>query len=486
MSSKQSKAKVLRIGLFQNNRIIEERLLRTPGPVTIGNDYGGKRGGNTFSLPESNLPKSFTVFDIQGAQYVLHVVPGMTGRVRLGEQIATLQDLIEGGKAKKGPNNTYVLALPQSAQGRVTIGEATLLFQFVTPPPPRPKPVLPASMRGGWIQGMDRILVASTLITAVLFIGFVVFLELREWPVDMKDQLAVNDRFVQLMVTPEEPELPEPDPVEVDKDADGEETEGEEEKAEKEEEKPKEVAEAPKEEPEAAEKPTSADERAKLEAERRRRLSEEVQSKTILGQIGALSGDGSSGSLVDVLSEGAGNTSIDEAFDGTDGVVAGKLGAEKSGLASSGSSGAEGTGSAVGSGEIGKSEGARSAEGGVGTGGAKTEKKVVAQVNIKGPTTTIGGTLSPNSISDKIKQRQSAIRQCYERHLKSDPKSQGKVVVMFVIGSAGRVTSSKATANSVGGETGTCVANVIKRIKFDKPQGGDVTVNKSFVFSAGG
>lgn len=478
MSNKQqAKAKVLRIGLFQNNRIIEERLLRTPGPVTVGSDFKKR---NTFLLPGSSLPATNTVFDVKGGQYVLYILPGMTGRVRMGGEIATLQDLKQSGRAKPS-GGMHVLPLPQSAQGRVAIGDATLLFQFVTPPPPRPKPVLPASMRGGWIQGMDRILVASTAITAVLFIGFVVFLETRDWPVEMESELAVDDVFVQLMIEQEEPEPVEPEPIEP--------TEGEGDGPAEEEAAPEPAPkkEAPKQEeaPKSDDKPKNADELAKLEAERKRRLAAEVQNKTILGQIGAVSMDGSSGSLVDVLSEGAGKASMDDAFEGSTGIKTGALGAEKSGLSSSGSSGAEGTGDAVGGVDIGPSDGAKKAAAGVGTGGQKKETKVKANVNIKGPTTTVGGKLDANEISKKIKQRQGAIKNCYERQLKADPKAGGKVVINFVIGGAGRVTSAKAIANSVGGETGSCVANVIKRIKFPRPSGGDVTVNKSFVFSSG-
>ena len=129
------KAKVLRIGLFQNNRIIEERLFRTPSPVTIGSDF--KK--NTFVVPASALPKTQTVFDFKGGKYVLNVTKQMTGRIKNGEQISTIQDLIQGGGAQQGQNGTYVIPLSQTSQGRVTVGDATLLFQFVTPPPAQAK-----------------------------------------------------------------------------------------------------------------------------------------------------------------------------------------------------------------------------------------------------------------------------------------------------------------------------------------------------------
>ena len=96
MSKQQPKAKVLRIGLFQNNRIIEERLLRAPRPVTIGSDF--KR--NTFVVPASDLPKTQTVFDVKNGQYILNITKGMTGRVKIGDSIDTLQGVVEAVRFK--------------------------------------------------------------------------------------------------------------------------------------------------------------------------------------------------------------------------------------------------------------------------------------------------------------------------------------------------------------------------------------------------
>lgn len=488
MSSKQPKAKVLRIGLFQNNRIIEERLLRTPKKVTIGSDF--RR--NTFVVPASELPASQDVFDVKNGKYVIYITKGMTGRIKIGSEIETLQDLIRKGRAKKSGNG-YAFTLPMNAQGRLAFGEATLLFQFVTPPPPRPKPVLPASMRGGWIQSMDPILGISTSVTAILLIGFVIFLETRDWPVQIDRQQVLQDRFVTILADedPPEPEKPEPEPEDLEEgEGEPEETEGEPEPAPKPDPKPKPKKPAEEDKPPKDDKPSkdpkSPDELARLEAERKRRLAKEVENKTILGQIGSVGEDGSSGNLADVLSEGAGRTSVDDAFEGSTGITAGVAGQEKSGLRSSGSSDAEGVGGTVGGVGFEKGEGAKRASEGVGTGGGKKETKVKANVNIKGPTRAIGGKLDANNISRVLKRKTSAFQKCYERELKKNPKAGGKVVVVFVVGGAGRVTSSKPTTDSVGGGVGQCIANTIKRLRFNSPKGGDATVSKSFVFSSGG
>jgi len=470
MASK-SPTKVLRIGLFQNNQIIEERLLRTPKPVTIGSDL--KK--NTFVVPASNLPKSLMVFEVKGGQYVLHLTKEMAGRIKMGDSIETLQDLIQKGKAKKSGNG-YILPLAQNAQGRVAIGEATLLFQFVTPPPPRPKPVLPSSMRGGWIQAITMILGVAMLFSAFVHITPIAVLVNMEFPEPKGMDAAIPDRFVEIMTREEEePEIEEPEPEVVDESAGEVEAPPEPTptKVAKKDEPPK-ADEEPKDD-----KPKSADELARAEAERKKRLAAEVENKTILGVLGAVGAEGEGG-FVDTLANGARANTMDEAFAGSNSIATGTAG-EKSGLRSSGSKDA--TGKATGIGELSASKTAKGAK--VTTGTAK-RSAVKARVNIKGPEKVIGGTLDSGSISKVLKRSSAKLQKCYERELKKNPKAGGKIAVLFVIGTAGRVTNSKAVADGVGGGVGGCVANEISRLRFPRPKGGAATVKKSFVFAAGG
>ena len=391
MSSKRGQ-KILRIGLIQNGKIIEERLMRSPKPIRIG--HGLKK--NDLVVPASNLPKSFELFNPQDGKYTLRFTPKMSGRISLGDGVATLQELAKQGKAKKSSGG-YELTLSSRARGKVKFGEVTILFQFVTPPPPRPKPVLPASMRGGWLKGLEPFLVAVIAISAIVQIGTVVWLESQEWPEQLDAaNREIPDRFVQIMTDKEPEEPPEPEKQEP-KEGEGE----SEKKAEKKEEsKPK-----PKKEkkPKKEDKPKTAEERAKAEAERRKRMAERVKKSTILHQLGAVSKDG--GNLVDTLAEGAGKTSVQEAFDGSTGMKQGVLGAEKSGLRTSGSSDAEGAGAKTGIGDLGKSSGAQAAEKDVDT-GSKTEETVKARVNIKTPSQQVGtGKLSSSSISKGSTER---------------------------------------------------------------------------------
>ncbi len=465
-------AKVLRIGLFQNNRIIEEKLLRQPKQVTIGSALTR----NTFVVPASNLPPNLVVFDVKQGQYILNLTQKMTGRVKMGDQLATLQELIQSGRAKKSGSG-YVLPLDQSAQGRVAIGEATLLFQFVTPPPPRPTPVLPASMRGGWIAAMGIVLSASLFASAVVHIFPVVYLVNTDFPEPSDLERTIPDRFVQIMLDDDEPEPEVPDPTDL-PEVDGE---GDPEPSDE----PEVVKKAPAKDDSAddkkADEPKSADEMAKNEVERKKKLAADVQNKTILSQIGAKSMDGS-GSLVDRLGGGAGKTSMDEAFANSKGMTTASADTEKSGLRTTGGAGGDGTGKTAGGVNIGKSSSATEAGKGTGT-GKKKEKEVKGKLKIvKDSTPAIGGTIDAGTISRKLKGKSSAFQKCYNRELKKNPKAAGKVVVVFTIGTAGRVTSSKASSDSVGGGVGSCVASEIERIRFGRPKGGAATIKKSFVF----
>ena len=339
-------------------------------------------------------------------------------------------------------------------------------------------------MRGGWIQGLDRILVGSTSLVAILFIGFVVFLETREWPVALERQNVLSDEFVQLMLPKKEEPPPEPELEVQNPEGEGEE-EAEKEPAKEEKKAEKEPVSAPApEQPVATDTPKSADEMAKLEADRKRRLAEEVQNKTILGQIGAVSEDGEGG-IMNMLADGAGATSMDEAFEGSKGIAADALGAEKSGVRSSGSSGAEGTGTAVGGVALGKGKSVGAAERGVAGPDKSAEKGVSSKLNLGGPTQAVGGTLDNDAISRALKRKVSQFQRCHERELKKNPKAGGKISIMFVIGAAGRVTSAKAVNDSVGGSVAGCVAKEIEGIRFPKPKGGDATVKKDFVFTPG-
>src|SRR3954453_16771206 len=70
--------KVLRIGLVQGGKVIEERVIKQRTHVTIGPSEK-----SLFVIPSKNLPAQFRVFELPGNEYVLNFLDGMTGRIAL-------------------------------------------------------------------------------------------------------------------------------------------------------------------------------------------------------------------------------------------------------------------------------------------------------------------------------------------------------------------------------------------------------------------
>lgn len=135
--------KILRIGIVQNGRIVEERLLRKRGDVSIG-----RGADNTFLIPSKDLPRSFKIFEETRNGYVLNFVKGMDARVAIDGKILTLSQILERGEYVRKGTDYYKLDLSHSSRGKLVIGEITVLFHFVTPPPEMPKPQLPHVMWG--------------------------------------------------------------------------------------------------------------------------------------------------------------------------------------------------------------------------------------------------------------------------------------------------------------------------------------------------
>ncbi len=87
--------KVLRIGLVQRGRIVEERVIKQRTTVTVGQNEK-----NMFVIPgAASLPPQFKLFELLGNDYYLNFLDGMNGRVALATGITDIAAL--RGQAKK-------------------------------------------------------------------------------------------------------------------------------------------------------------------------------------------------------------------------------------------------------------------------------------------------------------------------------------------------------------------------------------------------
>jgi hypothetical protein len=443
------KHKILRIGIIQGGRIVEERLIRRREDITIG-----QSARNTFVVPSESLPRQWLLFELHGNRYVAHFSDGMDARIAVGNEIISLAQLKQSGRIQRR-GHSYLLPLDERSRGKIVLGDMTILFQFVTPPPPQPRPQLPASVRGSIATRIDWFFTTIAGISFLLHLLLVIYLRNVDWP-RRPDIEEIPDRFVSMAKPPPKPEKK----VEEAKTEDA--TEKKEDEGQKKKAEPK------------AKKELTEEEKARAEAERRARLAEQVRSTGLLKLLGAKV-DGS-GSIADVLGQGDVDRDQEKAFQGIGGVgVASGNDLALRGIKSGGS----------GSGRVATVEGLRGGAGivGGGTGEGRGEKKVSGVVKQEAP--SVDGELDPSIVAKEVKSRLGAIKACYERGLKRNPTLSGKIAIHWTITGAGTVTGIDVDSDTMGDhEVASCIKGQIARWRFPAPAGGSVDVSFPFVFQA--
>jgi len=450
--SATAKPRILRIGIVQGGRIVEERLIRKRENISIG--WSSKA---TFAVPSEALPKQWLLFEAHPRGYIAHFADAMDARIAVGNEVISLAQLKQAGRLRKhGASSRYLL--DERSRGKVAIGDLSVLFQFVTPPPPQPRPQLPASVRGSFFTGFDWFYTSIAAGSFLAHLIMVLYLRSVDWP-RTPDIEEIPDRFVQMVVRAKPPEPPK--------------TLATKEEGKKEDDsKAKKVA-AATTASKAPKKEISAEEKARLDAERRARLAEQVRNTGILKLLGAKA-DGS-GSIADVLGKGDVDRDQEKAFQGVGGLTVATGDAALRGVKT-------GTG---GSGKVANISGLRGAGSIAGgdTGGGATEKRVTGVVRSEAP--AVDGELDPSLVSKEVRTRIGAIKACYERSLKRNPSLSGKVKVRWTITAAGTVASVEIEEDSMGdAEVTSCIKGLVSRWRFPAPSGGSVEVVYPFVFQS--
>jgi hypothetical protein len=99
----------------------------------------------------------------------------------------------------------------------------------------------------------------------------------------------------------------------------------------------------------------------------------------------------------------------------------------------------------------------------------------------------VSGQLPPEVIKRIVRQNFGRLRMCYETGLLANPTLSGKVVVKFVIGRDGAVSTAVDAGSSTIGDAKVvgCVVNAFTTLSFPAPADGIVTVTYPIVFSPG-
>jgi hypothetical protein len=435
--------KVLRIGLVQGGKVIEERVIKQRGHVTIGPSEK-----SMFVIPSKNIPAQFRLFELIGGDYFLNFLEGMTGRVALKTGISDLAALrTQAKRLPLGSGQMYQVQLSEEARGKVVIGETTFLFQFVAPPPVQPKPQLPVSVRAGLANDIDW---TTTIIAAFSFLFH--FGAVGSIYSDWMDPI-VDDEVDVAQLLESVKQLPPPPPVE--------------QKEEKE--VPAATAAAATEAPKPAGAGASAGKgggRGNLSDARATAIANELAQLDI-AMVGALNSRGSATNSV--LDKGDTPTGLLEgaaangAGVGIGGVAGLNMGNGGGGTLRPGAAGGGGLAS------IGERGGGAPAT----AGSATKVKGPVGNASIGGAAVSGGSVANASSV---VAGMAAGFRRCYNKGLQEDPTMKGTVRITARIGPNGEVLSASPSGSGLSGTVISCVAARVQSAQFAPPDGGGATI----------
>ncbi len=423
-------ARVLRIGVVQAGRVVEERVLKEHGDVTVGGDEG-------CTVVVAGLLGSVRVLQHTHAGYTFMVGAGMKGRVAL-----------ETGLEDLGPGAS--VALGETARGKLVMGTTTLLFQFVEPPPPRQKPQLPLSVRGGLEARIDWPLTVLVAMSFLLHFGFVgsMYSDWMDPPVAEGSVASLVDIMKSIPAAPievadTESSTPRPTPVQASE--------------------PKTpVSSRPSTTPSTPRSPRSgsvSDARAASMAAEADRMG--------MGILMAANGTSATDAALRRSEVPAVN--LDDAARSTS-TVGGPtdLRIGKSG-------GPLGRGPSSLQTVVGDTH-----ENGPATAGTQrptSGPKLDAQSGPVQPTVPVNGA---DAVIAGLRGR---FRSCYQKGIDVDPNQEGKLVISAKIAANGTVESASVSSNSgLSASVGACVANAVRNAQFEAPLGGSSTLTVPVTF----
>lgn len=429
--------RILRIGVLLGGKIVEERLIRERGPVSIGQSMK-----NTFSIPVEGLPLELPLFALDDkGRYHLRFLNKMDGRLSAGDQVNTLEALKGRGATNHGDFWDYPLS--DNARGKLTIGDLTILFQFVTEPPRQPKPMLPASVRGSFADRFDPRL--SVILGASIIIHFAIVIIALTMDVEENNGLA--DRAYNLTFTQEEykVDIEQPKPVDTQQgSAAG-------------------SAAAPEKKP--ADKPSTQKPAEKPSTGRDQSADVQLQQEeNARAMADLLTGEGDNGTSEGDMSKRRPGADLGQQIADV------REGGKTVSVGGGAGHGPRGDGDPrVGTGKGPAIEG----PGGTTTaGGPKEEKAPTGRIQVADKQTFDDSSLTPDIVLAKIQSAYMAgIKRCYKEYLKKDASARGKVSLDLTVNETGRTVSGKASG--FAGDIDDCITTQMSSWRFPIPKDKD-------------
>jgi outer membrane biosynthesis protein TonB len=371
----------------------------------------------------------------------------------------------------------YQVPLTEKSRGKLTLGDVTLLFQFVTPPPLPAKPQLPAIIQSGWMKGFDWVYSTILLLSFISHSGFVYWCHKKGAMTGSVKLEYIDTRFAKLIV-----QKPAPRPKKIiAKTDDKDKKKDKNKKGDKDKNKPKKRAVAKKK---SSKKPgrkpgkkLSPEDQARAKAKRRQEIAKQVSNRGLLQALIGTKGTSGSGSTFDAIGDGNVIDKVSQATKGLKGGIGVADGSSRTTRrrGAKGGSRALATGSGVGKGPVGG-----------GGSGIKTKRKIrriSGRMKIQKIDQEEGGNLDSGSLSRMIRRKSGQIRFCYERELRKNTSLRGKISLRVVVLGRGRVRKVEVEDNELNSAVASCLKRRIKSWRFPKPKGGEnATVLIPFFF----
>ena len=429
--------RILRIGILLGGKIVEERLIRERTSVTIGQSMK-----NTFSLPVEGLPLELTLFSLEDGKYHLRFLNKMDGRLSSGDQVNTLDALKGRGAANHG--DYWSVPLSENSRGKLSFGDLTILFQFVTEPPRQPKPMLPASVRGTFADRFDPRLSVILGASIVVHFAIVIVALMTDVPIGT----GIADRAYNLTFTQDEykVELEQPKvetPTQTGSAAGSAEKKPEDKKPAQPTKKP--------EAPAGGGRDSAAD--IQLQQEENARAMADL-----------LTGEGSNGTSEGDMSKRRPGADLGQQIADV------REGGKQVAVGGGGGRGPRGEGDPrVGTG---KGPGINAPGGTETAGGPKEERAPAGRIQVSDKQTFDDSSLTPDIVLSKIQSAYMAgLKRCYKEHLKKDASARGKVTLSLTVNETGRTVSGKA--NGFASEVDSCITAQMSSWRFPVPKDKD-------------
>ena len=448
MASSNQRNKVLRIGIVQDEQIVQEQLIRKPENVTVGESTK-----NTFVLPPCSLPKRFPLFVAKGNRYFLQFTDSMVGKVSFKGAIRSLSDSRTTGDAVRR-GGTWVLPIQENSRGKVVIDGISVLFQFVPAPPQPMGRAVHMDFRPRFIEDDDPVFFGFLALFAALATSLVIYSHTVELSkVDLF--LDSPERFADLLMEkddkdeeekeePEEVTDPNAESQDVD-DTDSKETE---------------VVEAV-EKVEVTQEERELQQAQKMEAEDQ---EVDVLVAQLLGTLGAHnSGDSTQDHFANLDFQGQ----------DADALLRNATRMESStsiGVREEGSGPREGV-------DIGGVE-----RGTAGNSAVSEGPAVEVEGNVDLGAADIDAVEGEaQGVTSVVKRYKGRIKLCYDQALRSDPNLKGRIEIEFSVG-RGRVLEAFISTNTTrNDDLANCILRKVKGLTFD--QGVEADVIYPFVLS---